>query len=116
MKVLFIGGTGTISAAVSRRVLELGWDLWLLNRGSRSLEAAKSGSKAGSGKPFEAAGNLHHIQCDISDEHDAAAKLSGLEFDVAADFIAYNPAQAERDYRLFRGKTAQYIFISSASA
>jgi nucleoside-diphosphate-sugar epimerase len=83
----------------------LGWELWLLNRGSRSLETEKS-----------AAGNLHHIQCDISDERGAAAKLSGLEFDLVADFIAYNPAQVERDYRLFRGKTAQYVFISSTSA
>jgi nucleoside-diphosphate-sugar epimerase len=116
MKVLFIGGTGTISAAISKRVLELGWELWLLNRGSRSRGTEKSGLTAGSGKPFEATGDLHHIQCDISDEHDAAAKLSGLEFDLVADFIAYNPAQVERDYRLFRGKTAQYVFISSASA
>jgi nucleoside-diphosphate-sugar epimerase len=115
MKVLFIGGTGTISAAISERVLELGWELWILNRGSRSLGAEKSGSQAGSGKGFEVAGNLHHIQCDISDERDAAAKLSGLEFDLTADFIAYNPAHVERDYRLFRDKTAQYVFISSAS-
>jgi nucleoside-diphosphate-sugar epimerase len=113
MKALFIGGTGTISAAISERVLELGWDLWLLNRGSRS-SVGKS-SAAGSGECFKR-GNLHHIQCDISDERDAAAKLAGLEFDFVADFIAYTPDQVERDYRLFRGKTAQYAFISSASA
>ncbi|MDR0403144.1 MAG: NAD-dependent epimerase/dehydratase family protein [Treponema sp.] len=115
MKALFIGGTGTISAAISERVLELGWDLWLLNRGGRSF-GAESGSRAGSGKNSGIFGNCHQIRCDISDERDAAAKLSGLEFDFVADFIAYNPAQVERDYRLFRGKTAQYVFISSASA
>jgi nucleoside-diphosphate-sugar epimerase len=114
MKVLFIGGTGTISTAISERVLELGWDLWLLNRGSRSL-AGESGSKTGPGKDCKT-GSLHHVQGDISDESGAAAKLSGLEFDVVADFIAYTPDQVERDYRLFRGKTAQYVFISSASA
>jgi nucleoside-diphosphate-sugar epimerase len=114
MKALFIGGTGTISTSISERVLESGWDLWLLNRGSRSLEE-KSGSKTGSGKDCKT-GTLHHIQCDISNESDAAAKLSGLEFDFVADFIAFTPAQVERDYRLFRGKTAQYAFISSASA
>jgi nucleoside-diphosphate-sugar epimerase len=117
MKALFIGGTGTISAAVSERVLDLGWELWLLNRGGRSLDAHKSGAQAGSGRELAGApGLFHHIQCDISAEKEAAEKLTGLSFDVVADFIAYRPEQVERDYRLFCGKTAQYIFISSASA
>ncbi|MDR1507832.1 MAG: NAD-dependent epimerase/dehydratase family protein [Treponema sp.] len=116
MKALFIGGTGTISAAASERVLELGGELWLLNRGGRSHGAEKSGAKAGAGKPFETREKLHHIQCDISGESGAAEKLSGLDFDVVADFIAYNPSQVERDFRLFQGRTSQYIFISSASA
>jgi nucleoside-diphosphate-sugar epimerase len=103
MKVLFIGGTGTISGAISERVLELGWELWLLNRSGRPA-AGKS-----------LAGNCHYIQCDISGEREAEEKLAGLDFDVVADFIAYNPAQVERDYRLFRDRTSQYIFISSAS-
>ena len=103
MKVLFIGGTGTISGAISKRVLELGWELWLLNR---------SGCPA-AGKAL--AGNCHYIQCDVNSEREAEEKLAGLTFDVVADFIAYNPAQVERDYRLFRDRTSQYIFISSAS-
>ncbi|MCL2070029.1 MAG: NAD-dependent epimerase/dehydratase family protein [Treponema sp.] len=105
MKLLFIGGTGIISAAISRRVLELGWELWHLNRGNRPKESW--------GAP---AGKFHQINCDISDEADAAEKLSGLEFDLVADFIAYTPDQLERDYRLFKGKVKQFIFISSASA
>lgn len=107
MKLLFIGGTGTISAAISRRVLELGWELWHLNRGSRSPDSWGAGS--GSGK-------FHQINCDISNTEEAAGKLAGLEFDVVADFIAFKPGDVERDYRFFRGKTRQYIFISSASA
>jgi nucleoside-diphosphate-sugar epimerase len=39
-----------------------------------------------------------------------------MSFDVVADFIAFKPEQVMRDYRLFAGKTRQYIFISSASA
>jgi nucleoside-diphosphate-sugar epimerase len=117
MKVLFIGGTGTISAAVSERVLALGWELWLLNRGGRSLDAHKSGARAGSGRELAGTpGALHHIQCDISGEREAAEKLAGLSFDVVADFIAFRPEHVERDFRLFHGRTAQYIFISSASA
>jgi len=33
MKVLFIGGTGNISTAVSKLAVSLGIDLYLLNRG-----------------------------------------------------------------------------------
>jgi len=107
MKLFIIGGTGIISAAISRRALELGWDLWHLNRGNRSPESWRA--PKGPGK-------YNQIACDISKEAEAAEKLAGLEFDAVADFIAYTPADVERDYRLFKGKTRQYVFISSASA
>ena len=35
MKILLIGGTGTISAAISDLLVRQGHDLYLLNRGSR---------------------------------------------------------------------------------
>jgi nucleoside-diphosphate-sugar epimerase len=107
MKALFIGGTGTISAAISRRLLSEGWDLYLLNRGNRNTTLAAGGGKAGS---------LTEIHCDIANEAEAAQKLAGLSFDVVADFIAFKAEQLERDYRLFKDKTKQFIFISSASA
>jgi nucleoside-diphosphate-sugar epimerase len=101
MKALFIGGTGTISAAISRYLAEQGWELYLLNRGNRSQSLP---------------GKVTEIQCDINDEKAAAEKIRDLDFDVTADFIAFTPGQVERDYRLFKDKTRQYIFISSASA
>ena len=39
MKILFIGGTGTISTACSKLAVEQGHDLWLLNRGNRGAFA-----------------------------------------------------------------------------
>jgi nucleoside-diphosphate-sugar epimerase len=111
MKALFIGGTGTISAAISRHVLELGWELFLLNRGSRNDEIP--------------GGALTEINCDIraEDGDTAAGKIqsamarSGVKrFDVVADFIAFTPDHVEKDYRLFNGLCDQYFFISSASA
>jgi len=99
MKALFIGGTGTISGAISRLAIARGWELYLLNRGNRPLPE----------------GALQ-IQADIADEGDVRTKLTGMHFDVVADFIAFTPDQVERDFRLFEGKTRQYIFISSASA
>lgn len=101
MKVLFIGGTGTISSAISALALEKGTDLYLLNRGNRPAlvpERAKV------------------ITADINNENDVVKALDGLTFDAVADFIAFDTAHLERDYRLFKDKTKQYIFISSASA
>ncbi len=101
MKALFIGGTGTISTAISTRLLEEGHELWLINRGTRN-DVLPSGA--------------HIITADINDEETVAQKLEGHKFDVVADFIAFVPSQLERDHRLFRDKTKQFIYISSASA
>ncbi len=101
MKALLIGGTGTISSAISQIAVQNGWDLYLLNRG-RNTDRVPDGAKI--------------ITADINDEAGVANKLCNMEFDVVADFIAFKPEQVERDIRLFEGKTRQYIFISSASA
>ncbi|WP_458120722.1 SDR family oxidoreductase [Paenibacillus sp. Z6-24] len=101
MKALFIGGTGTISQAITQQLLAQGWELYLLNRGNRNDDLPD---------------NTRILQADINDEAKVAELIADLEFDVVADFIAFVPAQLERDYRLFAGKTRQFIFISSASA
>ncbi len=101
MKALFIGGTGIISTAISHLAVERGWELYLLNRGS---------------KPEFVPEGAHVLQADINDAEKVGELIRKLQFDVVADFIAYVPEQIERDIRLFSGKTKQYIFISSASA
>jgi nucleoside-diphosphate-sugar epimerase len=100
MKVLFIGGTGFISTAVSRLVIESGIELFLLNRGLRSV--GFSGSQT--------------LNADIHDMESMHRVLKDIEFDVVVDWIAFTPEDIERDISLFRGKTRQFIFISSASA
>lgn len=102
MKALFIGGTGTISTAISKKLLAEGWDLYLLNRGNRN-DVLPEGAHT-------------IIVEDVNDEAAVAEKIKDLCFDVVCDFIAFVPAQLERDYRLFNGKTKQFMFISSASA
>lgn len=101
MDILLIGGTGTISMAISRMLLKAGHNLFLLNRGNRKIPELD-------GAVF--------IIADIHNEKEVAQKLSGYTFDYVADFQVYNRQDAERDYRLFNGKTKQYIYISSASA
>ena len=102
MKALFIGGTGTISMAITRLAVAQGWKLYLLNRGNRPAEDIPAG--------------VEIIQADINDETSVAEKIKGMQFDVVCDFIVFHPSALERDYRLFKGKTKQFMYISSASA
>ena len=102
MRALFIGGTGTISAAIVRRLAnELNWEVWLINRGNRP-EAVPAGVKT--------------LVCDIDDEARVLELLGDATFDCVCEFIGFKVEQVERDWRLFRGRTRQYIYISSASA
>lgn len=101
-RVLIIGGTGTISSAITRQLVAEGtWEVWLLNRGNR---------------PERVPEEVHTLVCDVNDEIAVSTLLGDMSFDCVCDFICYLPEQAERDIRLFRGRTQQYIFISSASA
>ncbi|MCZ2145446.1 MAG: SDR family oxidoreductase [Anaerolineales bacterium] len=101
MKALFIGGTGNISSACSQLALERGVELYLLNRG-QSLRPLPEGARV--------------INADIRDPNAVREALGSMRFDVVADFIAFTPQHIETDLQLFRGRTGQYLFISSASA
>ena len=101
-RALFIGGTGTISMAITKRVAaDPDWELFLINRGNREDDIPE---------------NVHLITADINDEDAIEEYLDGKRFDCVCDFIGFTPEQAERDYRLFRGRCGQFIYISSASA
>ncbi len=101
MKILFIGGTGTISSAITQQLATTEHELWLLNRGNRKSEVP---------------GNVKQIIADINDEEEVLRQLGDMRFDAVCDFIGFVPAQVERDFRLFAGRTRQYLYISSASA
>jgi len=101
MRVLFIGGTGIISTACTQLAAQRGIDLTLATRGRRAA-------------PLPAGVNT--LTLDMDDAAGAAQALAGARFDVVVDWIAFTAAQIERDLTLFRGRIAQYVFISSASA
>jgi nucleoside-diphosphate-sugar epimerase len=101
MKVLFIGGTGIISSACSPLAVSQGIELTLLNRGK-------------SARPTPA--GVEVIHGDINNPEEARKVLGDRKWDVVVNWIAFHPSQIERDIELFRGKTNQYVFISSASA
>jgi nucleoside-diphosphate-sugar epimerase len=100
MKILFIGGTGTISSACSQLAAQRGIELYLLNR-DESVRNAPEAAQV--------------LNADIRDRESVKAILGKDHFDVVVDWIAFTPEHIETDLELFRGRTDQFIFISSAS-
>ena len=101
MKVLFIGGTGIISSACAKLAVQRGIDLYLLNRGQ---------------SPRPLVDGAAVLRGDIRDPQSARAALGKLTFDAVVNFVAFVPEHIESDLELLRGRTGQYVFISSASA
>jgi nucleoside-diphosphate-sugar epimerase len=101
MKVLFIGGTGVISSACTTLAMNQGIELYLLNRGQTNRPIPEG---------------VRILQGDIRDKNSALRALGNIVFDVVVDWIAFTTEHIEMDLELFRGKTSQYVFISSASA
>ncbi len=102
LRVLFIGGNGTISAHSSRLAIERGYDLTLLNRGRSTSRPPIVGAR--------------QLEGDAGDPASIAAAVEGKEFDVVVNFRSFLPAQVAADISLFDGRVAQYAYISSASA
>jgi nucleoside-diphosphate-sugar epimerase len=100
MKILFLGGTGIISTASTALAAKRGFDITLLSRGQHAAQLPPG------------------VKTMIADVNDPTLveKLDNERFDAVVDWIAFTPADIERDLKLFRGRTRQYIFISSASA
>jgi nucleoside-diphosphate-sugar epimerase len=101
MRILFIGGTGIISSACTRRAVERGMDLTLVCRG-KSARAVPKGVRV--------------LHADIRQPASVLAAIGNERFDAVVNWIAFVPEHIEVDLGLFRKRTGQYVFISSASA
>ncbi|HEU5111174.1 MAG TPA: SDR family oxidoreductase [Micromonosporaceae bacterium] len=101
-RVLFLGGSGIISSACSRLAVERGVNLYILNRGNTSI------------RPLPQEATVLHA--DVRDPAAVKEALGDLEFDAVVDWVAFTPEHVRADIDVFRGRTAQYVFISSASA
>ena len=102
LKVLFIGGSGIISSACSQLAVDSGIELYVLNRGTSSHRPL----------PPQAI----TLRADIRDPGSVRDALGDLTFDAVVDWVAFTPDHVRTDIELFRGRTRQYVFISSASA
>lgn len=99
MRLLFIGGTGNISTACTELALRQGHRVTVLNRGLRSASVP----------------GVETLCADLHDTGAVSAALGQRHWDAVVNFIAFKPEDIERDLPLFRGRCAQYVFISSAS-
>lgn len=103
MKVLFIGGTGIISSACTELAISKGIELYHLNRGNNSAI-----------RPVP--NKVKQLNADVRNADEAIAVIGDLTFDAVVDWISFVPEQLENSMNIFRNKTRQYLFISSASA
>lgn len=102
LSVLFIGGTGVISAAAAARTVDAGHTLTVLNRGAETRRTVPEG--------------VETIHADVRDADAVRSALRDRTFDVVVDFLSFTPDHVAAWMELFRGRTGQYVFISSASA
>ena len=102
MRILFVGGTGIISSASAQRLArEPGKKLSLLLRGKTERPVPEG---------------VEVLQGDIREPTSVRAALARREFDVVVNWVAFTTAHVQADIELFASRTAQYVFISSASA
>ena len=99
--ILYLGGTGTISAACVRQSVERGHDVTVVNRGSARRDLPDA---------------VTALSADVRDPAAMKEALGGREFDAVADFLSFSPADVATALEVFEGRTGQYVFISSASA
>jgi len=97
-KILFIGGTGNISAECAAHLHERGHEILVVTRGRIAVPA-----------------EFRAIQADRKDLAAMRTALSGAQPDVVINFLGYDLADVQTDYELFKNAVQQYIFISSAA-
>ena len=102
LKVLFIGGSGVISSACAREAVSQGIELYVLNRGQNTTRPLPDGVRA--------------LRADARNPAAVRNAVGGLDFDSVVDWVAFTTEHVRNDIDVFRGRTGQYVFISSASA
>ncbi|PJJ65265.1 NAD-dependent epimerase/dehydratase family protein [Compostimonas suwonensis] len=100
-RVLFLGGTGTISTESVRAAQARGFEVTVLNRGHSTSREVPPGVEV--------------LRGDVRDAASVARAVDGRDFDSVVDFMAFTPDHVAQAVELFEGRTGQYVFISSAS-
>ena len=101
LKVLFIGGSGVISSACAREAVDFGIDLYVLNRGRSTTRPLPAG--------------VRELRADVRNPASVRDAIGDLDFDSVVEWVAFTTGHVRSDIDLFRDRTGQYVFISSAS-
>jgi nucleoside-diphosphate-sugar epimerase len=102
LRVLFLGGTGTISASSVKLAVAHGFQVSVLNRG-----ANRTGR--------ELPGQVEWLVGDVTDDASVRAAIADRTFDAVVNFLSYDEDDVARMVALFHGRTRQYVHISSGS-
>ncbi len=94
-KVLVIGGSGFVGSALVPTLLNAGWDVSVLNRGTRQIE------------------DVAQLTAD-RDACDQMRRHAG-PFDVVIDTSGYTKAQVETAFSIFGAMAGKWIHLSSAA-
>lgn len=97
-KILIIGGTGTISSPITEMLAKSNYDVTVLNRGKNNV-----------GLPQ----NVNRIQGDITDTEKMKQLFKNERYDSVINFIVWNEQDAKNNVAIFKGKTKQFIYIST---
>src|SRR3984957_11490399 len=101
--VVFIGGTGVVSSGwVGEAEGDPAIEPFVLNRGQSAARPLPSG--------------VTELRGDAREPASVLAALEDFDFDSVVDWVAFTPDHVRADLDLFRGRTGQYVFISTASA
>ena len=98
MKILFIGGTGNISAECAAWLHERGHEIMVVSRGRSAVPP-----------------QYRSVLADRKDPAALRSALKAVQADVVINFLGYDLEDVQIDYDLFQKAVRQYIFISSAT-
>ncbi len=102
LRVLFIGGTGTISASSVRLAVDSGMRVTVLNRGRNGSERAT---------PL----GIESLVADVTHTDALVAAIGDRRFDCVVNFLSFDATDVAQMVSVFGSRTTQYIHISSAS-
>lgn len=98
MRVLVLGGTGLISTAIVRRLLQLGHQPVLFNRGL---------------SPVHFREEVESVQGDRHDFADFARKMADVDVAAVIDMLTFDADTARNAVEVFGGRIGHYLFCST---
>lgn len=101
--LLIIGGSGFVSGTLARQAVREGWRVWVVTRGQRAIPEGVTAIVADRKQPESFASVVA----------DAMQAAQVDRFDLVADCIGYDHADAVQDVQVFRDRARHLVFVST---